>query len=182
MSFVTVAMSFVVLILLASVVLGWVADLKRTGGAVSAHEARAQAERSGRSGRSSFYTSREDRAEAMRQRVRHERVRRERARAAQGAGPSMSSGPGPSSWTGGPQADRPSVPPPDAPEVRHRAVLELGPGPVTMDTLRRHYRRLVVAYHPDRVAGLGVKLQRLAEEETKAINQAYTFFKRRLEA
>lgn len=179
MSFVTVAMSFVVLILLASVVLGWVADLKRTGGAVSAHEARAQAEQSGRS---SFYTSREDRAEAMRQRVHRERVRRERARATQGAGPSMSSGPGPSSWTGGPQADRPSVPPPDAPEVRHRAVLELGPGPVTMVTLRRHYRRLVVAYHPDRVAGLGVKLQRLAEEETKAINQAYTFFKRRLGA
>jgi curved DNA-binding protein CbpA len=74
------------------------------------------------------------------------------------------------------------VPPPDAPEVRYRAVLELEPGPVTLETVRRHYLRLVAAYHPDRVAGLGVKLRRLAEEETKAINEAYAFFKRHLHA
>ena len=56
----------------------------------------------------------------------------------------------------------------------------LPPGAITTATLRRHYLRLVAAYHPDRVAGLGAKLQRLAEEETKAINEAYAFFKRRL--
>ena len=114
------------------------------------------------------------RAEAMRERIRRERRRRERARAAAGAARRPSA----------PHADRPAAPPPpDAPpypEAVHRATLELGPGPVTEDVLRVHYRRLVVAYHPDRVAGLGVKLQQLAEEETKAINEAYAFFKGRL--
>lgn len=172
MSLVTIAITFAVLMLVASVVLGWVADLKRVGGAVSARETHARAE----VGRTSFYTSREDRAEAMRERIRRERRRRERARAANtrstaGAGASR---------PGEPHADRPSAPPPDAPETRHRTTLELGPGEVTMEKLRRHYRRLVAAYHPDRVAGLGVKLQRVAEEETKAINEAYAFFKRRL--
>lgn len=80
---------------------------------------------------------------------------------------------------------RPATPAPDAPlsdEARHRATLELPPGPVTADALRRQYRALVVAYHPDRVAGLGAKLQRLAEEETKAINEAYAWFKTRTSA
>ena len=172
MSLVTIGTSFVVLALLASVVLGWVADLRRTGGAVSAHEARAQAERPGRS---AFYTSREDRAEAMRERIARERRRRERARAA--SRPRAAAGaPGPEA----PAADRPPAPPPDAPETRHRRTLEMDTGPVTADRLRRHYRRLVTAYHPDRVAGLGDKLQRLAEEETKAINEAYAFFKGRV--
>ena len=173
MSLVTLGTSFVVVALLASVVLGWVADLRRTGGAVSAGEARAQAERAGRAGRSAFYTSREDRADAMRERIARDRRRRERARAASrapaGAAPPRAEGPA---------ADRPPPPTPDAPEARHRRTLELGAGPVTAARLRRHYRRLVVAYHPDRVSGLGAKLQRLAEEETKAINEAYAFFKR----
>ena len=174
MTLVTLATSFIVLMLLGSVVLAWVADLKRTGGAVSAHEIRAQAERE----RTPFYTSREDRAEAMRERIRRERRRRERARAAHadaGSGrPASAPRPGEA------RADRPNVPPPDAPEARHRTVLELEPGPVTLEKVRRHYLRLVTAYHPDRVAGLGVKLQQLAEEETKAINEAYAFFKRHL--
>ncbi|WP_420455485.1 J domain-containing protein [Rubrivirga sp.] len=165
MSLVAAATTFTVLMLLASVVLGWIADLKRAGGAVSARESRAAAEGTGRA----FYTSREARAEAMRERIRRERTRRERARARTAPTPS-----GPE-----PHADRPAARPP-TPEDLHRAVLELGTGPVTADDLRRQYRRLVVAYHPDRVAGLGAKLQRLAEEETKAINEAYAFFKARL--
>ena len=172
MSLVTLGTSVVVVALLASVVLGWIADLRRAGGAVSAHEARAQAEREGR-GRSAFYTSREDRAEAMRERIVRERRRRERARTAHRARAGTAEAPG---------ADRPpasAAPPPDAPETRHRRTLELGTGPVTAARLRLHYRRLVAAYHPDRVAGLGAKLQRLAEEETKSINEAYAFFKRR---
>ncbi len=173
MSLVTLATTFVVLMLLASVVLGWVADLKRVGGAVSARETHAQAE----AGRTSFYTSREDRAEAMRERIRRERRRRERARASQSkTARAAADAPTP----GAPHADRPIAPPPDAPEAVHRATLELGHGTLTIEKVRRHYRRLVVAYHPDRVAGLGAKLQRLAEEETKAINQAYAYFKRHL--
>lgn len=168
MSLVAAATAFTVLMLVASVVLGWIAELKRAGGAVSASESRAAAERTGRT----FYTSREARAEAMRERIRHERRRRERARATVGATHERA--------TPSPSPDRPAAPPPDAPETRHRVTLELGPGPVTVETLRRHYRRLVAAYHPDRVAGLGDKLQRLAEEETKAINEAYAFFKARL--
>ena len=172
---VTIGTSFVVLALLASVVLGWIADLRRTGGAVSAHEARAQAERAGRSGgRTTFYTSREDRAEAMRERIVRERRRRERARAAHRPravhGAAAPEAP----------ADRQTAPAQDAPETRHRRTLEMDAGPVTADRLRAHYRRLVTAYHPDRVAGLGAKLQRLAEEETKAINEAYAFFKGRV--
>ena len=169
MSLVTLGTTLVVLMLLASVMLGWVAELKRAGGSVSAQEFRARAER----GQGSFYTSREARADAMRERIQRERRRRERARAAFRA----AAEPGPRA---APHADRPAAPPPDAPEVRHRATLELPPGRVTQATLRRHYLRLVAAYHPDRVAGLGAKLQRLAEEETKAINEAYAYFRRRL--
>ena len=161
------ATTVAVLMLIGAVVIAWVGELRRTGGAVSARESIAAG------GRASFYTSREDRAEAMRERIRRERRRRERARAAAGHAPPRPSASGP--------ADRPAAPPPEPPDAVHRAALELGPGPVTKETLRRHYRRLVAAYHPDRVAGLGEKLQRLAEEETKAINQAYAFFKGRLE-
>ncbi len=169
MSLVPFATALVVVMLIASVVLGWVADVKRSGGAVSARESRAASERTGRA---TFYTSREDRASAMRERIRKERRRRERARAAAGAGQAQAPPPRP---------ERPA-PPPESPEARHRAILELGPGEVTAASLRRQYRLLVAAYHPDRVAGLGAKLQRLAEEETKAINQAYAFFKARLKS
>ncbi len=172
MSLVTIATAFVVLMLLASVVLGWLADLKRVGGAVSARETHARAE----AGRSSFYASREEHAEAMRERIRRERRRRERARSVRPR-PTAEAEP---SRPGAPHGDRPSAPPPDSPETVHRRTLELGAGPVTMAKVRRHYRRLVVAYHPDRVAGLGAKLQQLAEEETKAINEAYAYFKRHL--
>ena len=172
MDLVTAATAFAVLMLVASVVLGWVADLKRSGGAISARESRVASERAGGS---AFYTSREDRAEAMRDRIRRERRRRERARTAAGAGQARTAPPPP-------RSDRAPAPPADDPDRLHRATLGLGPGPVTAAALRRHYRQQVAAYHPDRVAGLGPKLQRLAEEETKAINQAYAYFKARLSA
>lgn len=167
MSLVAVATAFTVVMLVASVMLGWIADLKRNGGAVSARESRVAAETAGRA----FYTSREDRAEAMRERIRRERVRRERARARKA--------PSTAAPRAEPSPDRPAARPP-TPEDLHRAVLCLPPGPVEADALRRQYRLLVVAYHPDRVVGLGPKLQRLAEEETKAINEAYAYFKSRL--
>ena len=152
-----------VVALMASAMLGWVADLRRAGSSTSARESRDQSERI-RAG----YMSKEQRAREMRERLRAERARRE-ARAPTGE---RSRGPDP-------DGDRPSVPRADRTEARHRATLELS-GPVTPESLRRHYRRLVTAYHPDRVAGLGAKLQKLAEEETKAINEAYAFFKKRL--
>ena len=170
MDLVTAATAFAVLMLVASVVLGWVADLRRSGGAVSARESRAASERAGRP---AFYTSREDRAQAMRDRIRRERRRRERARTAAGAG---------QAWTPPPPRPDRAPEPLEAPDAVHRATLGLGPGPVTADSLRRHYRQQVAAYHPDRVSGLGAKLQRLAEEETKAINQAYAYFKARLKS
>lgn len=172
MSLVAAATSLTVLMLLASVVLAWVGDLRRTGGAVSARESQIAAEKAARGGRATFYTSREDRAEAMRERIQRERRRRERARASAGQRVRQRAAPEP---------DRPPALPPEPDDVRHRATLELGPGPVTESALRASYRRLVVAYHPDRVAGLGVKIQQLAEEETKAINEAYAFFKARLD-
>ncbi|MEM6288861.1 MAG: hypothetical protein AAF845_17110, partial [Bacteroidota bacterium] len=62
MSLVTIGTTLVVLMLLASVMLGWVSDLKRAGGSISARESRARAQE----GHAAFYTSREARAEAMR--------------------------------------------------------------------------------------------------------------------
>ena len=62
-------------------------------------------------------------------------------------------------------------------EAQYRATLELT-GPLTPESLRFAYRRLIAAYHPDRVATLGSKLQVLAEEETKRINEAYSYFRR----
>ena len=171
MTFVSAATAFAVLMLVVTVVVGWVADLRRSGGAISARESRAAAEAPGRA---AFYQSAEARADAMRERIRRERRRRERARAA-ASGAAAGGAPRPAS-----APDRPAPPPPDAPDVRHRATLELAPGEPTLDAVRASYRRLVVAYHPDRVAGLGAKLQRLAEEETKAINEAYAYFKARL--
>lgn len=170
--FVATATAITVLALMASVVLAWVADLRRTGGAVSARESQVAAERAAQGGRAPFYTTREERAEAMRERIRRERRRREKARAASAPRTRQRAATG--------AEDRPPAPPPESDEARHRATLELGPGTVTRSALRANYRRLVAAYHPDRVAGLGAKLQRLAEEETKAINEAYAFFKSRL--
>lgn len=171
MSLVEVATTLTVLMLVASVVLAWVGELKRTGGAISARESQAAAERASRTGRASFYTSKAERAEAMRERLRRERLRRERRERQRTRSAPAEDAP--------PRREEPA--PPTSSEARHRAVLELDPGPVSASTLRVHYRRLVAAYHPDRVAGLGIKLQQLAEEETKSINQAYAFFKRRLE-
>ena len=160
-------LAMVALVLAAT--LSFLADLKRVRSAPTASQRRDQNERIREA-----YMSKEQRAREMRERIRRERVRRERARERAGyrptSGPSTRSSGSSSEWTAPPT-------PPD--EDRHRITLELV-GDVTPDRLRRNYRRLVAAYHPDRVAGLGEKLQRLAEEETKSINEAYSFFKRQL--
>lgn len=149
-SFATIAITT---LLVATVVLSWVGDLRRAGRATSAREA------------TETLSSHDQRIRQMQARIRAERLRRERVH-------------GPPPPPPGPRPTAAPPPPPD--DARHREVLELGAGPVTPDRLRRQYRTLVAAYHPDRVAGLGHKLQVLADEETKAINAAYSYFKRRL--
>ena len=116
------------------------------------------------------YVAKERKARAIRQRDRQARERR--TRTAQHAEARFT-------------AEPPEPETPESPsmrlrhtEARYRAVLHLE-GEITETSLRRAYLQLVAAYHPDRVAGLGVKLQQLAEEETKRINEAYTFFRNR---
>lgn len=79
----------------------------------------------------------------------------------------------------------PPKPPPDAPvpgpvnlDRLHRATLGLN-GEVTPEAVREAYKTRVREYHPDQVARLGTKLQTLAEEETKRINEAYAYFRER---
>jgi DnaJ-domain-containing protein 1 len=50
----------------------------------------------------------------------------------------------------------------------------LGVAPSTSkDEIVRNYRRRIKQYHPDRLAGLAPEFIELAEEHTKALNQAY---------
>jgi hypothetical protein len=43
--------------------------------------------------------------------------------------------------------------------------------------IKKAYRQKIQAYHPDKVAGLGIELQKLAETMTKKINNAYEMLK-----
>jgi hypothetical protein len=79
----------------------------------------------------------------------------------------------------GPDADRPPARPPGDPETLHRATLGLGSTPLTAEAVRKAYVQRIQEYHPDRVATLGEKIRRLAEDETKRINEAYRFLRGR---
>jgi len=50
-------------------------------------------------------------------------------------------------------------------------------GRVTREDIKRRWKELTVQYHPDKVAHLGPKLREVAENEMKAINEAYDFFR-----
>lgn len=63
-------------------------------------------------------------------------------------------------------------------EIIHARTLELYGG-YTFADIKRHYRKRMLEYHPDRVAALGPKLREVAESETKRINDAYAFFVRK---
>ena len=172
--------------LIGSALLGWLGDIKRVGSATSARETRRAAGRQAvhrtsgsrpqprgatRSASQeqedrirAAYFAKEKKAREARERQRRQDRTRQRSRQAAGA------------------AAGPPPPPPPAPsekEAHYRATLDLT-GDITPERLRAAYRLLIAAYHPDRVATLGVKLQKLAEEETKRINEAYSFFRRRL--
>jgi len=57
------------------------------------------------------------------------------------------------------------------PNVDYYAVLGVAPDAETGD-IKKAYRQMAEAYHPDRVSTLGPKLQELANEEMKKINEA----------
>ena len=50
---------------------------------------------------------------------------------------------------------------------------------ITKESVRIAYRDLVTQYHPDKVAHLGKKLKKVAEEEMKKINEAYEYFRQK---
>jgi DnaJ-domain-containing protein 1 len=61
-------------------------------------------------------------------------------------------------------------------EEEHRKVLGLT-AEDSPATIRRKYRELLTKYHPDKVHHLGIEFQELAERRTKAITEAYRFFR-----
>ena len=63
-----------------------------------------------------------------------------------------------------------------AEENRYAQVLGLK-GKITKDEIKKAYREHVAQYHPDKVQHLGIELQMLANEKTKAIVAAYEYFK-----
>ena len=46
-------------------------------------------------------------------------------------------------------------------------------------TIRTKYKELLVKYHPDKVQHLGIEFQEMAEKKTKAIMEAYEFFRKK---
>ena len=62
----------------------------------------------------------------------------------------------------------------------HYQILGVTKGTARPD-IRRHYRDLILQYHPDRVQHLGQELQQLAEEKTREINKAYQEIKKEWE-
>jgi len=62
------------------------------------------------------------------------------------------------------------------PLSEHFKILEIEPT-ATPTEVKAAYRKKIREYHPDRVAGLGDKLKKVADEESKAINKAYSVIK-----
>jgi DnaJ-domain-containing protein 1 len=53
-------------------------------------------------------------------------------------------------------------------------VLSISPD-ATIDEIKSAYKKLMMEYHPDKVAGLGAEIKEVAERKTKEINAAYSF-------
>lgn len=51
-------------------------------------------------------------------------------------------------------------------------ILEIDPS-ASNDEVKKAYRKMAIKYHPDKVATLGEDVQKAAEENFKAVNQAY---------
>jgi len=64
-------------------------------------------------------------------------------------------------------------------ERHYAAVLELEP-PYTPEAVRRNYRRLIKGCHPDRMQQASAAEQKQAEERARELNEAYEYFRARL--
>lgn len=62
----------------------------------------------------------------------------------------------------------------------YSSILELD-DKLTPSEIKKHYRAIVSQYHPDKVHHLGKELRDLAERKSKEINEAYDYFKNKLD-
>lgn len=49
----------------------------------------------------------------------------------------------------------------------------------SLTTIKTKYKELLAKYHPDKVQHLGIEFQEMAERKTKAIMEAYEFFRKK---
>jgi preprotein translocase subunit Sec63 len=63
-------------------------------------------------------------------------------------------------------------------EEEYRQILGLAPGD-SPAAIRKKYKDLLSKYHPDKVQHLGIEFQDMAEKKTKAIMEAYEFFRKK---
>lgn len=146
-----------VCVLLVAVVLGWVADIKRL------RQRMSEARRNGR-WRETTTGNRVPFSQSARSARFASRIHAHRAsRASNGSSPSSPACPSTETLE----------------EVRHREILGLQE--TTPHTVREAYRKLMLLHHPDRVLGRGPEAERNAEEMAKQVNQAYRYFRRRLD-
>ena len=59
-----------------------------------------------------------------------------------------------------------------SPVARSARMLRLN-GKLTKKEIKKHYREMLMQYHPDKVATLGPEIRELAERKTKELNEAY---------
>ena len=62
------------------------------------------------------------------------------------------------------------------PETRYARVLGL-PRNFTTSEIKERYHTLIASYHPDKVAHLSPELQRMADQKTREIVEAYEYFR-----
>lgn len=63
-------------------------------------------------------------------------------------------------------------------EEGYRQILGVATGDSPAD-IRKKYKELLAKYHPDKVQHLGIEFQEMAERKTKAIMEAYEFFRKK---
>jgi hypothetical protein len=71
------------------------------------------------------------------------------------------------------------VEPPSSPKAQARKLLGVSEGASDAE-ISAAYHRLAKLYHPDKVAGLAIEFQILADKRMKEINAAYELLKRRI--
>jgi DnaJ like chaperone protein len=49
----------------------------------------------------------------------------------------------------------------------------------TNDEIKKAYKHLIIQYHPDKTANLGIEIQNLAKKKTQEINEAYNYIKKK---